>query len=149
MLERAEIKKRYQIFVSSTFTDLRAERQAAVEAILKAGHIPAGMELFVAGDVSQLEVIKKWIGESDIYMLILGTRYGSIEPKSGKSYTQIEYEFALEIGKPFFALIIDEGEMQERLQGGIEEELPTKEKYEKFRTIVTSNICSKFRDAKD
>jgi hypothetical protein len=65
-------KKRFQVFVSSTFEDLRDERQAAVEAILKAGHIPAGMELFTAGSVSQLEVIKQWIRDSDIYMLILG-----------------------------------------------------------------------------
>lgn len=44
---------------------------------------------------------KNWIEESDVYMLILGGRYGSIEPKSGKSYTQLEYEYALELGKPF------------------------------------------------
>jgi len=39
-------EKKYQIFVSSTYEDLKDERQAAVEAILLAGHIPAGMELF-------------------------------------------------------------------------------------------------------
>ena len=77
--------KKYQIFVSSTFTDLIAERQSAVEAILKAGHIPAGMELFTSTNKSQWEVIKRWINESDIYMLILGGRYGSVEPESGKS----------------------------------------------------------------
>ncbi len=77
------IKKRLQVFVSSTFSDLRDERQAAVEAILSVGHIPAGMELFAAGDESQMDVIKQWIDESDVYLLILGGRYGSIEPKSG------------------------------------------------------------------
>lgn len=41
--------KKLQVFVSSTYTDLIEERQAAVEAILDAGHIPAGMELFKAG----------------------------------------------------------------------------------------------------
>jgi hypothetical protein len=70
------------------------ERQAAVEAILRAGHIPAGMELFAAGDESQLETIRRWIDDSDVFMLILGGRYGSIEPKSGKSYLQLEYEYA-------------------------------------------------------
>ena len=35
------LKRRFQVFVSSTFTDLQEERQAAVEAILSAGHIPA------------------------------------------------------------------------------------------------------------
>jgi hypothetical protein len=50
-------KKKLQVFVSSTYSDLREERQAAVEAILTAGHIPAGMELFAAGDQSQMNVI--------------------------------------------------------------------------------------------
>src|SRR6185437_12937032 len=85
------LRKRLQVFVSSTFIDLKAERQAAVEAILSAGHIPAGMELFAAGDESQMEVIKQWIDESDVYLLIFGWRYGSIDLKSAKSYTQLEY----------------------------------------------------------
>ena len=81
-------KRKLQVFVSSTYTDLKEERQAAVEAILNAGHIPAGMELFAAGDQSQWHVIQDWIRESDVYLLILGGRYGSVEPSSGKSYTQ-------------------------------------------------------------
>src|SRR5580765_8190244 len=100
------IRKRLQVFVSSTFSDLIPERQAAVEAILSAGHIPAGMELFAAGDESQMEVIKQWIDESDVYLLILGGRYGSIEPKTGKSYIQLEYEYAVEKNKPLFACVI-------------------------------------------
>ena len=87
--------KKLQIFISSTYTDLISERQSAVQAILNAGHIPAGMELFTAGSESQLETIYNWIDNSDIYMLILGGRYGSIEPKSRKSYTQLEYEYAV------------------------------------------------------
>jgi hypothetical protein len=43
-------KKKLQVFVSSTYEDLKEERQVAVESILTAGHIPAGMELFAAGD---------------------------------------------------------------------------------------------------
>ena len=65
--------KKLQVFVSSTYTDLIEERQAAVQAILDAGHIPAGMELFKAGK-SQMNTIRKWIDESDIYILILGGR---------------------------------------------------------------------------
>jgi hypothetical protein len=82
-------KRKLQVFVSSTFTDLKLERQAAVEAILTAGHIPAGMELFTAGDESQMNVIKRWIDESDVYLLILGGRYGSVEPTSQKSYIHL------------------------------------------------------------
>jgi hypothetical protein len=100
------MKKRLQVFISSTYTDLIEERQAAVEAILSAGHIPAGMELFKSGNETQLDTIKRWIDESDVYMLIFGGRYGSIEPRSGKSYTHVEYEYALEQGKPLFAVVI-------------------------------------------
>ena len=89
------MKKKLQIFISSTYKDLQDERQAAVEAILGSNNIPAGMELFKAGNNSQWETIKKWINDSDIYMLILGGRYGSIEPTSKKSYTQLEYEYAI------------------------------------------------------
>lgn len=39
---------RYQIFVSSTFKDLREEREAVLNAILKLNQFPAGMELFPA-----------------------------------------------------------------------------------------------------
>jgi len=78
-------KKRLQVFVSSTYEDLKEERQAAVEEILKAGHIPAGMELFTAGDETQMEVIRTWIDGSDIFLLILGGRYGSIDPASQRS----------------------------------------------------------------
>ena len=94
--------KRLQVFVSSTYTDLKEERQAAVEMILTAGHIPAGMELFTAGDESQMDAIKQWIDQSDVYLLILGGRYGSLEPQTGQSYIELEYRYALHQQKPLF-----------------------------------------------
>lgn len=100
------MKKKLQVFLSSTYTDLIDERQAAVEAILSIGHIPAGMELFKAGNESQLETIKRWIDESDIYVLILGGRYGSLEPKSQLSYTQLEYEYAVKKIYHFLQLLL-------------------------------------------
>jgi hypothetical protein len=110
------MKKKLQVFVSSTYTDLLAERQAVVEAILRAGHIPAGMELFAAGNESQLETIRRWIDDSDVFMLILGGRYGSIEPTSSKSYTELEYEYAIEKEKQFFAAIIKESYLEEKVK---------------------------------
>lgn len=70
MLTKKDNKK-LQIFVSSTYTDMLEERQAATETILKTHNIPAGMELFSSGSESQLEVIKEWIDDSDLYVLIL------------------------------------------------------------------------------
>ncbi len=144
------IRKRLQVFVSSTFSDLREERQAAVEAILSAGHIPAGMELFSAGDESQMEVIKQWIDESDVYLLILGGRYGSIDPKSGKSYTQLEYEYAIETSKPFFACVIKEEAIESRVQKyGLEMIDKNQKELDAFRTIVQNKIVEFWEDTKD
>ncbi|WP_297334127.1 DUF4062 domain-containing protein, partial [Flavobacterium sp.] len=143
--------KKLQVFVSSTYTDLREERQAAVEAILSSGHIPAGMELFSAGDESQMTVIKRWIDESDIYLLILGGRYGSLEPASGKSYTHLEYEYALEKRKPLFAIVITENALNEKVKSnGIDfMERENTGLHNEFRKIVLSNISKFWDDKKD
>lgn len=144
------LKRRFQVFVSSTYTDLREERQAAVEAILSAGHIPAGMELFAAGDESQMEVIKQWIDESDVYLLILGGRYGSIEPTSGKSYIQLEYEYALEQNKPLFSCVISEDALNQRLKDmGQAATDKYGEKLEAFRSLVLSKMVRPWDDKKD
>src|SRR5690625_3391641 len=109
------MQKKLQVFVSSTFEDLKEERQKAVEAILNNNHIPAGMELFKASNESQLDTVKKWIQESDIYMLLLGGRYGSIEPHSGLSYTEVEYDYAIEQNIPVFSLKIGRASCRERV----------------------------------
>jgi len=145
------MKRKLQVFVSSTYADLMPERQASVSAILKAGHIPAGMELFTAGDRSQMETIKQWIDESDVYMLILGGRYGSVEPSSAVSYTELEYDYAIQQKKPLFAVVVTEGSLESRVKTGgiafIERDNP--KELQLFRQKVLSNISSFFEDPKD
>jgi hypothetical protein len=97
--------KRYQIFVSSTYEDLKDERMAILNAILDMKHFPAGMEYFPAMDEEQMTFIKRVIDESDYYVLILKARYGSVDKKTGKSYTEQEYDYAIEKGKKVIALI--------------------------------------------
>jgi hypothetical protein len=144
--------KKYQIFISSTYLDMKDERQVAVESILDAGHIPAGMELFAASDKKQIEVIQGWIDKSDIFMLILGGRYGSVEPESGKSYIQFEYEYAVEMKKPLFALYLTDGFIQKKAQGPLglaaTEQDDTK-KLREFRSVVKGRLCSEVDDLKD
>lgn len=144
-------KKKLQVFVSSTYLDLRDERQAAVEAILKAGHIPAGMELFTAGSDSQLDTIQRWIDESDVYMLILGGRYGSMDPKTALSYTELEYDYAISKEIPVFAVVISEVALEQKVKevglSAIEPDRPRELKL--FRDKVLDKISSFFKDTKD
>ncbi len=145
------MKKKLQIFISSTYSDMKEERQAAVEAILKSGNIPAGMELFTSGNESQLQAIMRWIDESDIYVLLLGGRYGSIEKSSGLSYTEVEYDYAVTQKKPYFAIVITEESLDKKVKSlginVIEKEEP--KKLSEFREKVLSNISSFYSEIKD
>src|SRR5882762_4904883 len=91
--------KRYQVFISSTFVDLKDERQAVLRAVLELDHMPAGMELFPATDDSAWQLIRDVIDASDYYVLIVGGRYGSLD-ESGIGYTEKEYDYAVSTKKP-------------------------------------------------
>lgn len=112
------MKKKLQVFVSSTYEDMKEERQKAVEAILAAGHIPAGMELFASENNQQWNVIQRWIRESDVFLILLGGRYGSIEPTSGKSYIHKEFEYAVEKRKPIMSVVISEEFLNQKIYDG-------------------------------
>ncbi|MEK3701931.1 DUF4062 domain-containing protein [Paenibacillus sp. FSL R10-2199] len=142
--------KKLQVFISSTYTDLLEERQAAVQAILDAGHIPAGMELFQAGSQSQKDTIQRWIDESDVYLLILGARYGSLEPSTQKSYTHWEYDYAGQVGKPRFAIVISDEAIERKGKENINFiEREYYQKWKEFKTEVLSRIARIFVDNKD
>jgi len=98
------LEKRYQVFVSSTYADLKDERKSVIQTLLKMDCIPAGMELFPAADEDQFEFIKRIINDCDYYLLIIGGRYGSLTAQ-GISYTEQEYEYALERNLKVIALL--------------------------------------------
>lgn len=95
-------RKRYQIFVSSTYADLSEERGRVIGTIFKFDCIPAGLQSFPAMDVDLFEYIKREIDESDYFLLIIGGRYGSVD-KQGVSWTEREYNYAVQKGIPVLA----------------------------------------------
>lgn len=97
---------KYQIFISSTHEDLKNEREQVIRACLEMGHIPVGMEMFSAADEEQWKIITRQIDESDYYIVIVAHRYGSVV--DGLSYTEKEYDYAVERGVPTLGFIINE-----------------------------------------
>ena len=102
--QREPMEKRYQVFVSSTYKDLLEARQEVMRVLLESDCIPAGMELFPAADDDQWTLIKRVIDECDYYIVIIAGRYGSIGPEE-KSFTQLEYEYAVSRKKPVIAFL--------------------------------------------
>lgn len=91
--------KKYQIFISSTYMDLREIRSIAYSTILEMGHIPVGLDIFqVSDDYSTEKYVSKYIDSSQIIIIIIGDRYGSIS-KSGKSFVEEEYLYSVSKNK--------------------------------------------------
>ncbi len=133
--------KRYQVFVSSTYADLKEERQHVIQALMEMDCIPAGMELFPAADEEQWEFIKKVIDDCDYYLLIVGGRYGSTTP-DGISYTEKEFDYAVENGLKVVALI--HGEPDDIPFGKSEQNPDLREKLLHFKDKVMDGRLVKF-----
>lgn len=101
------LDKKYQIFISSTYDDLKEERRIVQDVILSMYQFPIGMEMFSAGDEEQWEIIKDTIDSSDYYVLIIAHRYGS-KTKEGMGYTEKEYQYAKNKGIPILAFIMND-----------------------------------------
>jgi hypothetical protein len=137
--------KKYQVFISSTFDDLKEHRDAVVKAVLQLGHLPVGMEMFNAGDQTQWETIKSYIDSSDYYLVILAHRYGSKDPASGLSYTEKEYDYAGEQGVPRLGFVID----KTATWPADKVEAKAKKKLDDFKRKVGSARVIKFWDTID
>lgn len=132
------MEKRYQVFVSSTFRDLEAERQEVMHALLELDCIPSGMELFPAANDNQWNLIKKLIDDCDYYVLILAGRYGSIGPE-GLGYTEMEYQYALKMEKPIIAFLHrNPGKI---MVSNSEATSEGKIKLQNFRELVEKKLC--------
>lgn len=99
-----EGERREQVFVSSTYVDLREERREVIQALLEANCIPAGMEMFPATDLDSWSLIEREISASDYYVVIVGARYGSTD-ESGLSFTEREFDFAVQSGVPIMGFL--------------------------------------------
>ena len=66
--------------------------------------MPIGMELFGSANEETWDFIQRQIAECDYYVAIIADRYGSAAP-DGLSYTEKEYDYAIEIKKPVLAFV--------------------------------------------
>lgn len=133
--------KRYQVFVSSTYADLQQERKKVIQALMEMDCIPSGMELFPAADEEQWIFIKKVIDDCDYYLLIIGGRYGSIT-EDGISYTEKEFDYAVEKGIKVIALI--HGSPDDIAFGKSEQNPELRKKLQLFRDKVMTGRLVKF-----
>jgi uncharacterized protein DUF4062 len=104
---------RCRVFVSHT-SELRdfprgASYVAAVErAISAAGHVIVDMADFAAAGQAPAEVVAEKVRECDVYVGVLGTRYGSLaRDRPEVSYTELEFNIATEARLDRLVFLLD------------------------------------------
>jgi len=108
-------------FISSTFLDLKEERKAVENALIKSNLNINAIDVMPASNASSKDEILNGIKESDFVILIVGERYGSIMPditgSTVSSMTKWEYEQAIKkFGKDvlvFFKSVKHQNSLQE------------------------------------
>ena len=98
-----------KLFVSSTFRDLRPERDATIATLQRSNFLAIGMEYFASEPDSPLEVALRHLAESDAMILLIGFRAGSMIPSDTITYTGAEFEQARDRGIPMFVFIKTRG----------------------------------------
>lgn len=106
-MNEKNIKQRVPVFVSSTFTDLELHRVEVERRLVGLEQVVRGMEYFGSSPDAPLDVCFKQILGCRLFILIVGASYGSVNEESKKSFTELEYEFAMQQKIPVLVYFAD------------------------------------------
>jgi tetratricopeptide (TPR) repeat protein len=91
--------------ISSTTVDLPEHREEAKDACLRQDFFPLMMEHLPSDPAAGLAISLRMVDEADVYILMLGARYGFIPVGSEISITHAEYARAIARGIPVVAFL--------------------------------------------
>jgi hypothetical protein len=98
----------FNVFVCSTFTDLSEEREGVLDAIRRLKLQHDSMEYFGARTEQPIETCLQEVRASDVLVVIVGHRYGTIVPKLDISFSEMEYSEGYNLGKPCLVYMRDD-----------------------------------------
>jgi tetratricopeptide (TPR) repeat protein len=99
----------FNVFVCSTFDDLEQEREGVLDAIRRVQQRHNAMEFFGARPGRPIDVCLDEVRKSDLLVVIVGEKYGSLAPGMGISYSQAEYEEGVRLEKDCLVYLRDDG----------------------------------------
>ena len=99
------MQQSFTVFVCSTFSDLSREREAVMNAVRRLQLQHDSMEFFGARSGQPLETCLAEVRRSDILVVIVGHRYGTVVTEKGISFSEAEYEEGRRLRKPCLVYI--------------------------------------------
>lgn len=100
--------------------------------------------MFPAADDDQMTLIKQVIDQSDYYVVVVAGRYGSVSAE-GISYTEQEYDYAVEQGIPILGFV--HGDPDKIEQGKTDQNDEARQRLAEFRTKVEQRMVKHFTNA--
>jgi Domain of unknown function (DUF4062) len=97
-----------KIFLSSTYEDLIAHREATSRAIERLGQQNVRMEVFGARPLEATSASLEEISDCDALIGLYAHRYGYVPRGDSKSITEQEFDFAIAKEKPTFCFIVND-----------------------------------------
>ncbi len=92
--------------ISSTSLDLPEHRKQVIEACLRQGFHPIAMEHLPACNIGPTVVDTEMLDQADVYIGIYAWRYGEVPKGQTISYTEMEFNRAVELGIPILVFTI-------------------------------------------
>ena len=142
-----------KVFVSSTYEDMKMERDVVFQTLLKNGEIIGGMEFFSGDNIDIFNTIKNDIEDSDVFLLIMGGRYGTICRETGKSFVHMEYEHAKSLGIPVGVIAISDSYLSEKKKAAYSKRKTYynegAERYDNFLSIVSKKMVDHYSNNKE
>jgi hypothetical protein len=102
------MKTSLRVFVCSTYSDLSEERESVLDAIRRLQLQHDSMEFFGARANQPIETCLAEVRRSNILVVIVGHRYGTLAPQLGVSFSEAEYAEGYRLEKPCLVYIRDE-----------------------------------------
>lgn len=142
-------EKIYKVFISSTYKDLKKEREEVIEILLGLNdYKPVAMEYFPASTANQWTAIKENLDECDFCITIVAGKYGTIDKTTNKSYTHMEYEYACENNIPIISFVYNN--IENLPISKCETKENRKKKLEEFKEIIyNSKLVKEWKDTTD
>ena len=136
------------VFLCSTYSDLIEEREGVLDAIRRLQLQHDSMEFFGARPGRPLETCLEEVRRSDVLIVVVGHRYGTVAPEIGISFSEAEYEEGFRLRKP--CLVYMRADTVPVLPSNVEQDAEKIGLWRRWKqTLQTRHTVATFTDAND